>query len=283
MFSHDGKRYKVGSNYLKSLDLDSERNRIDADRRRGSKKGSRDDVIKNNRTGNRHKNGRRKRGRGGKKGKNRLRHLKHRTVCHPESNSCEEDNNRTVNNRDMVRSLDRRSSRKEREKRRRRKRGRKNRKMRKSKKKGGKSEEEWRRRKEERRQRRREKRRKRKERQRKRQKEQMEKLTKDISAMVSQRRQKRNLDNQPPSQCALTVRVGGGSLRLMDSCRFPHCNPSCPRMRNPEDGSEIGLLSMLEAYGMNRASMAAAMDVDVAALDHMDREVLLSKLNASGR
>lgn len=70
------------------------------------------------------------------------------------------------------------------------------------------------------------------------------------------------------------------ALRLVDSCGFPHCNPTCPALLNPDSGQEIDFLTLLKSFGLDIASMAKAFNVAMSDLQDMDREGIISLLTS---
>ncbi len=272
--------------------------------------------ISNNRTSRRWDRKKGHRGAGTDKHRRRrrrrMKNKHHQMRCHPESNSCEKGRTaapaekEVFRNGDLVRSLDRRSS----QKKRRRKQRRKERRRSKRKKgkhlrsghggetpekagrrkrnrdKGDQSKEELSKMKEEKRRRRKERKRKRKERKRRRERRRRKELARTLSQMAApspqesdalQSRQKRSSFQQ---QCGSGNDADSAVVRLVDTCSWPHCNPSCPGLQNPETGQEADFLSLLESFGLDMGSVARALGVDLATLGAMDREELLHMLTS---
>ena len=99
--------------------------------------------------------------------------------------------------------------------------------------------------------------------------------------------------------------VGGGQCKtkLVDSCSWPHCNPTCPKLKNPEtgmqkmtfdkddkfllllfspSGQEIDFLTLLSSFGLDLNGVARALGVDLATLHAMDRDILVQMLSSKG-
>lgn len=164
--------------------------------------------------------------------KERRRHRLLRKCRDGNENACRRlENQPKNNNKDLIRSLDRRSSKKEKLSR-----------------------------KERRKLRRQEKRHKRRERKRQRRRKMMKKNKKN-------KREKRS-----SSQCR---------TKFIDSCSWPHCNRSCPKLKNPETGQEIDFLSLLKSFGLEMSNVARAIGVDINTLNNMDKDVLLELLTSS--
>ena len=291
----DQRNYKLASNLVRSISV-----------------GGQDDIARNSinsHLGHRHQRRKissnhtsRRKDRKGAASRRRSRR-KHNMRCDPESNSCEQvlAEEKVFRNGDLVRSLDRRSSqRKERRKRRRKERRRRNKRKKNkelrsgddksreeeeealedssrrkhNKQTGGETKEERRLRKEEKRRRRRERKRRKKEKKRKRERRRRKQLARTLSEVGTLSSDSRRRKREAPG-CATS-----SSLRLVDSCSWPHCNPSCPRLQNPETGKEVDFLSLLESFGLEMGSVARALGVDRATLGAMDREDLLHRLTS---
>ena len=255
--------YKTGSNLVRAIDasttnLDSTRNSISTrlQKNREPNRSDRQLELKTNvRSGmssSRDDNQRRRKRR-------RMRHLKQR-CRHGDSEACHKlkrlvqkqgqnvpelfeddqiDNmDDDIFNSDLVRSLDRRSSKQRRQ---RRKNNKKNKKV--------ETDEELRRRRErkaKKQQEKEERRRKRKDGQqqrrllnRQRRKEMREKKRREeeesnASVSVEKRHTLRRVRSVTPSPDS-----GKCQVKLIETCAFPHCNPSCPKLKNPETGKHI--------------------------------------------
>jgi len=86
-----------------------------------------------------------------------------------------------------------------------------------------------------------------------------------------------------------SIQVGGVSSRSgagqckarhVDVCSWPQCNRSCPKLHNPMTGEEMDFLELLKSFGLNLSSVAAALGIDIAALNNMDKDVLLHLLTS---
>lgn len=66
--------------------------------------------------------------------------------------------------------------------------------------------------------------------------------------------------------------------RLVERCSWPQCNGSCPRLRDPRTGEEMALAALLQSFGLDVQSAAAAMGLDPRALSRMSRAELLPLL-----
>lgn len=72
--------------------------------------------------------------------------------------------------------------------------------------------------------------------------------------------------------------VGCAPRRLVERCSWPQCNGSCPRLRDPRTGEEVALAALLQSFGLDVNSAAAAMGIDARALSRMSRAELLPLL-----
>ena len=225
---------------------------------------------------------------------NRRRHqrrLKERKrKCDTESNSCEDSQREAdliPSNADFVRSLDRRSSQKRHRKN---KRGRKNKNKRNKNRKRNKNlTEEEKRKRRERKQKRKaeeeERRKLRKERKRKlrekrrRDRRRMKQLEQE-NEEAEQRKHHLNvrsvIDEDSSSSSSSSCQI-----HLVDTCSWPHCNPTCPSLANPETGQEIDFLTLLRSFGLDLNKLARALGVNVDTLAGMERRDLLHLLSTS--
>ena len=69
--------------------------------------------------------------------------------------------------------------------------------------------------------------------------------------------------------------------KYIDTCSWPHCNRSCPKLKNPETGQEIDFLSLLKSFGLEMGSVARAIGVDINTLNNMDKDILMELLTSS--
>ena len=255
--------YKLANNLVRSL-----RGRQDDEDREENRRNS----IGSHLSSRRHKK---------RKNKNRTKANRHRRRhrCRTRSNKCQSPEEiefeEMLKNGNLVRSLDRRSSANKEKKD-----GKKEQKDgKKGKKKLTKKE-----RRQKRRERKREKRRQRKARQ-KRQRAQARKERRRLrKAQQEHRRLREGSTTTTPAprvrRSATPEPQCGASTKLIDDCSWPHCNPTCPKLKNPETGQEIDFLSLLKSFGLDLSSVAHAMGVDIATLNSMDRELLIHRLTA---
>ena len=102
--------------------------------------------------------------------------------------------------------------------------------------------------------------------------------------------------------------------KYVDNCGWPHCNRSCPKLKNPETGAsrflkcklifnislhnvtpkddkylfifcyiagrEIDLLGLLKSFGLEIGSVAKAIGVDINTLNNMNKDVLRELLTS---
>ncbi|XP_036803957.1 palmitoleoyl-protein carboxylesterase notum1a [Oncorhynchus mykiss] len=61
----------------------------------------------------------------------------------------------------------------------------------------------------------------------------------------------------PPRRCP---------LRLIDSCPWPHCNPTCPTIRDQITGQEMSVIQFLKHMGFDVAKMAQQQGMDAGKL-----------------
>ena len=82
----------------------------------------------------------------------------------------------------------------------------------------------------------------------------------------------------------------------VDTCSWPQCNFSCPKLHNPLTGEikhfithkstlfflgeEMDFLELLKSFGLDMKSVAKALGIDEATLNNMDKEVLLHLLTS---
>ena len=67
--------------------------------------------------------------------------------------------------------------------------------------------------------------------------------------------------------------------RRIDSCSWPQCNRSCPRVRNPFTGEEIDLVELLTVqFGVDVSALARTVGVDRTTLLNMDHSELIRLL-----
>merc|ERR1719229_1995477 len=69
-------------------------------------------------------------------------------------------------------------------------------------------------------------------------------------------------------------------FKLIDRCSWPHCNRSCPKLKNPDTGQEIDFLTLLQSFGLTLNELADALGVDVASLNNKNRDVLFRLLTS---
>ncbi|XP_074662376.1 palmitoleoyl-protein carboxylesterase notum1-like [Tubulanus polymorphus] len=65
---------------------------------------------------------------------------------------------------------------------------------------------------------------------------------------------------------------------LVDTCAWPQCNLSCPKIRNPFTGEEMDFIDLLMQFGLDLSSIANALGMDLQTLMSMDHDVLLQML-----
>jgi len=314
MLSSSRDSYKLASNLVRFLpsaadsssssdstgNRNSIRGHLDKSRRRHRK-------ISNNRAGRRRRPRRRRNRKGGRRRNDPNYPPNHK--CHPASNTCEEvkdQEEKTASspprNGDLVRTLDRRSSHNQkaqqdqpaRGKPRRRTENNSNRRLtksnerkRKRNREGDKLTKEERRAKKAARKQKRKLRKQRRRERRRRERRRRRKLAEAMSRVHSG--QSMASPPNPASQHHLSVRsaerqcASSSSHRYIDECAFPHCNPSCPRLKDPETGQEIGVLALLGSFGLDTSAVARALGVDGATLRAMDKEDLIRMLTSQHR
>ncbi|XP_064596802.1 palmitoleoyl-protein carboxylesterase notum1'-like [Liolophura sinensis] len=65
---------------------------------------------------------------------------------------------------------------------------------------------------------------------------------------------------------------------LIDSCAWPQCNFSCPKLRNPFTDEEMDFIDLLMQFGLDVSSIANALGMDMETLQSMDHDVLMQML-----
>jgi hypothetical protein len=73
------------------------------------------------------------------------------------------------------------------------------------------------------------------------------------------------------------------SHRLVDTCAWPQCNLSCPKVRNPFTGDEMDFIDLLMQFGLDLSGIADALGIDLATLQNMDHAELLRLLIQNAR
>ncbi|KAK5650413.1 hypothetical protein RI129_001442 [Pyrocoelia pectoralis] len=68
------------------------------------------------------------------------------------------------------------------------------------------------------------------------------------------------------------------SHRRLERCTWPQCNRSCPRLHNPFTGEEMDFIELLKSFGLDMASVADALGIDMTTLNNMDPSDLLNLL-----
>ncbi|KAK7078088.1 hypothetical protein SK128_017907 [Halocaridina rubra] len=64
------------------------------------------------------------------------------------------------------------------------------------------------------------------------------------------------------------------NLHLTDRCAWPHCNYACPKLLNPYTGEEMNLIDLLKSFGLDMASVANALGIDIHTLNSMGNDEL---------
>ncbi|KAA8595156.1 hypothetical protein FQN60_012291 [Etheostoma spectabile] len=59
-----------------------------------------------------------------------------------------------------------------------------------------------------------------------------------------------------------TQPIRGCPLHLIDSCPWPHCNPSCPTIRDQLTGQEMSVIQFLKHMGFDVQKMAQQQGMD---------------------
>ncbi|XP_045107304.1 palmitoleoyl-protein carboxylesterase NOTUM-like [Portunus trituberculatus] len=65
------------------------------------------------------------------------------------------------------------------------------------------------------------------------------------------------------------------NLHLTDRCAWPHCNYACPKLLNPFTGEEMNFTELLKSFGLDMASVASALGIDIHTLNSMGNDELL--------
>ncbi|KAK6631709.1 hypothetical protein RUM43_013773 [Polyplax serrata] len=65
---------------------------------------------------------------------------------------------------------------------------------------------------------------------------------------------------------------------LIERCTWPQCNHSCPKLHNPFTGEEMDFIDLLKSFGMDMASVANALGIDIHTLNNMGHAELLNLL-----
>lgn len=65
---------------------------------------------------------------------------------------------------------------------------------------------------------------------------------------------------------------------LVDECSWPQCNRACPRLHDPFTGEELDFIELLKSFGLDMASVASALGIDMVTLNDMDHDTLLQML-----
>ncbi|KAL5242347.1 hypothetical protein ACI65C_009757 [Semiaphis heraclei] len=64
----------------------------------------------------------------------------------------------------------------------------------------------------------------------------------------------------------------------IQSCTWPQCNNSCPKLQNPATGEEVDFIELLQSFGVNIPNLSSELGIDMESLIHMDQEELLNLL-----
>ncbi|XP_025420804.1 palmitoleoyl-protein carboxylesterase notum1 [Sipha flava] len=70
----------------------------------------------------------------------------------------------------------------------------------------------------------------------------------------------------------------GCKHQFIQSCTWPQCNQSCPKLQNPATGEEIDFLELLQSFGVDIPSLSSELGIDMESLTHMDHGELLNLL-----
>ena len=54
----------------------------------------------------------------------------------------------------------------------------------------------------------------------------------------------------------------GCPSRVIDSCSWPHCNPTCPKIYDEQTGQEMGMIQFLKHMGFDVTKMAQQQGMD---------------------
>ncbi|ROT69956.1 putative protein notum-like [Penaeus vannamei] len=65
------------------------------------------------------------------------------------------------------------------------------------------------------------------------------------------------------------------TLHLTDRCAWPQCNYACPILLNPFTGEEMNFIELLKSFGLDMASVANALGIDIHTLNSMANDELL--------
>lgn len=90
-------------------------------------------------------------------------------------------------------------------------------------------------------------------------------------------RGQRSLLRMQQKQLAATGN-GNCQTKSLESCSWPQCNGSCPKLHNPFTGEEMDLLELLQSFGVDMESVAKALGIDLTTLNNMDHSELLNLL-----
>ncbi|XP_038048060.1 palmitoleoyl-protein carboxylesterase notum1'-like isoform X1 [Patiria miniata] len=71
--------------------------------------------------------------------------------------------------------------------------------------------------------------------------------------------------------------------RLLDHATCPHCNPHCPKMRNPFTDEDMEFLSFMRLFGLDLSALAEQMGLDERALSMVDPAVAMQVLAEAAR
>ncbi|XP_050441633.1 palmitoleoyl-protein carboxylesterase NOTUM isoform X2 [Adelges cooleyi] len=64
----------------------------------------------------------------------------------------------------------------------------------------------------------------------------------------------------------------------IQSCTWPQCNNSCPKLQNPATGEEVDFIELLQSFGVDIPNLSSELGIDMESLIHMDQEELLNLL-----
>ncbi|XP_052873832.1 palmitoleoyl-protein carboxylesterase NOTUM [Anopheles cruzii] len=84
--------------------------------------------------------------------------------------------------------------------------------------------------------------------------------------------------NRAPAQAVPVAEPKKCSLRLLERCSWPQCNPVCPTLTNPLTGEEMKFLELLASFGLDMDAVATALGVDMQTLNNMDHAELVNLL-----
>ncbi|GAB1609026.1 palmitoleoylnotum1-like,protein carboxylesterase NOTUM [Argonauta hians] len=77
------------------------------------------------------------------------------------------------------------------------------------------------------------------------------------------------LDNIPNEVCR---------RRLVDNCQWPQCNSACPKLVNPLTGVEVDVVDLLVQLGIEPATFANTLGIDINRLHTMSHDKLIRRL-----